>query len=740
MPSGASSRAQGEIMRDCGPGTQRAWRESTVIGRSAFRCLDVGKTIVQGRILRLALVIVIGVLASSVSFWLDRGWERERHLGRFQESTHDRLQAMQRALGRNLLALRSLAGLWRASKLVEQHEFERFSDPLISVLPSVQSFGWVPLVTEDDRAAFEGGEGSYSLGLEITERGPDGDAARAGPRMEYFPLCYIHPIEGNQTRLGCDLGAVPKLAQVLARARDTGQIAATSRVPLPGAADSAQAVFVFVPVYRNGEPTGTMWERRESLLGFGVGVYSIGAIVEEARADLSEEAEVVRLMFFDDSAPPGERLLYSPDGREDSEPDGRAGDRSAASFIRSIRFADRTWTMRLTPTPEAAPSRLSLRSVAVLLVGLILTALLAGIVHLLQSRATKVMDANRELTLQVERRREAQEQLVDSENRYRATFEQAAVGIAQVAPDGRYLRVNDRLCEILGYDRPELLERTVEETTHPADASGTQVLVRHGSSDEVSTHRTEKRFVRKDGQVVWAYTTDSYVRDAHGRPKFFISVVQDITDRKRSEEARKVSEERLRKLTETARDAIIGVDRDGLTSFWNEAAEHMFGHTSEEALGQVLVDLIFPAGGGDDAESEGGWPPEDLVTTAASRSPIETTAITKNGDEIPVEVSAAALEEEGGWRATLIIRDIRARRREEAARYALYRISEAVSTSESLDDLYRSIHSSLGGLMPVGNFFIALQDDVGEMLRFPYFVDEFDDPPASRCSSHGPSF
>lgn len=126
--------------------------------------------------------------------------------------------------------------------------------------------------------------------------------------------------------------------------------------------------------------------------------------------------------------------------------------------------------------------------------------------------------------------------LRESEERFRATFEQAAVGIAHVAPDGRWLLVNQRFCAIVGYMPAELLERTFQDITHPDDLQADVECVRQMLANELQSYSLEKRYIRKDGSCVWINLTVSLVREPAGEPKYFIAVIEDITARRRAEE------------------------------------------------------------------------------------------------------------------------------------------------------------------------------------------------------------
>jgi diguanylate cyclase (GGDEF)-like protein/PAS domain S-box-containing protein len=146
----------------------------------------------------------------------------------------------------------------------------------------------------------------------------------------------------------------------------------------------------------------------------------------------------------------------------------------------------------------------------------------------------------------VNERHIAQEALRESEARFRAIFEQAAVGIAEVGLDSRWLRVNPRLCELTGYTEPELLARTVREITHPDDLSNHIAQIQSLLAGEIDHYRIEKRYRTKNGGSVWALLTVSLIRSRDRAPVCFIAVIQDISHRKQVEAALRESEERYR--------------------------------------------------------------------------------------------------------------------------------------------------------------------------------------------------
>lgn len=137
----------------------------------------------------------------------------------------------------------------------------------------------------------------------------------------------------------------------------------------------------------------------------------------------------------------------------------------------------------------------------------------------------------------------------ESEEQFRATFEQAAVGIAHVALTGQWLRVNQKLCDIIGYTEAELLGSTFQDITYPEDLSVDLEYVNQLLAEYIQTYTMEKRYIHKLGRIVWVNLTVSVRRDALNEPIHFISVVEEIDDRKRTEFA---LEEQAIKLAKTA--------------------------------------------------------------------------------------------------------------------------------------------------------------------------------------------
>ncbi len=155
--------------------------------------------------------------------------------------------------------------------------------------------------------------------------------------------------------------------------------------------------------------------------------------------------------------------------------------------------------------------------------------------------------------MDITERKRLEDALRLSEEQFRGAFDSAAIGVAVVAPDGRWLKVNRSLCDIVGYGEQELLALTFQDITHPDDLETALGYVRQMLTGAIPHYHLEKRYLHKRGHVVWVLLSASLVNDAGGRPLYFIAQVQDITARKGAEQERESLIRELRDALATVR-------------------------------------------------------------------------------------------------------------------------------------------------------------------------------------------
>src|SRR5215213_10016259 len=142
-------------------------------------------------------------------------------------------------------------------------------------------------------------------------------------------------------------------------------------------------------------------------------------------------------------------------------------------------------------------------------------------------------------------RKRTEDELREARDRFRSVFDHAPIGVAMVSPNGRYLQVNRSLCEILGRSEEELLAITWQEIIHPDDLLTSQVYARRIVEGEVPRYHLEKRYLHADGHTVWVSLSVSLVRDSEDEPLYFVSQIQDVSERLEAEAALRRSEANL---------------------------------------------------------------------------------------------------------------------------------------------------------------------------------------------------
>jgi PAS domain S-box-containing protein len=292
-------------------------------------------------------------------------------------------------------------------------------------------------------------------------------------------------------------------------------------------------------------------------------------------------------------------------------------------------------------------------------------------------------------------RMQVEEKLRQSEQQSRATFNQAAVGIAHVGKNGQWLRVNQKLCDIIGYTSEELLERSFQDITHPEDLDADIGYVRQVLASEIQTYSMEKRYIHKNGSLVWINLTVSLVRKEDGEPDYFISVIEDIRERKQAEaeirqltenlerrvsdrttelsianeqlrgeirerqqaqEAMRESEERYRQVVECCPEPIF-IHTDGEIVLVNSAAVKLYGATSPEKLiGRRVIDLAHP-----DCREIVKEQMRQLTEEGKQTELSEQKLLRFDGTVIDVEVAAIPFTYQQRLAALVVARDISVR-------------------------------------------------------------------------------
>jgi PAS domain S-box-containing protein len=277
------------------------------------------------------------------------------------------------------------------------------------------------------------------------------------------------------------------------------------------------------------------------------------------------------------------------------------------------------------------------------------------------TQARQIATERERLLRQERRAREAAEaanaMLRESEERFRLAIDSAPIGMALVALDGRFIRVNQVLCELTGYSAEELTRLTFPQVTHPDDVRIDLEQLRALRAGKIPRYQLEKRYIRKDGSVVHIMLSRSVLRDPRGAALYYVTQMEDISARKRAEKALRISEAQFSGIVSIAADAIISVDNDQRITIFNEGAQKIFGYTKDEVIGTALERLI--------PERFRAVHREHFARFAAGRQYArsmevrrEIFALRKNGEEFPAEASVAKVDLGESTIFSVVLRDI----------------------------------------------------------------------------------
>ncbi|MXQ12626.1 PAS domain S-box protein [Microvirga makkahensis] len=280
-----------------------------------------------------------------------------------------------------------------------------------------------------------------------------------------------------------------------------------------------------------------------------------------------------------------------------------------------------------------------------------------------------------------------------SEQEVEALFAQAAAGMAQVDLTGRFVRVNNQYCAILGRHSDELLQLRMQDCTHRDDLPHNMVLFRR-ALETGEAFEIEKRYLRPDGSVVWVRNAVSPILDSSGKPDSILAVSIDITGYRNAQQELRESEALKGSILDAALDCIVSINHESNIIEWNTAAERTFGYSREAALGRDLAELIIPP------EFRERHRQGMVHYLATGKGPvlnrrIELEAVRADGSRFPVELAISPISSGDSPRFTAYLRDITLNKQVEAAQR---------ETEQRLRSTYEHAFTSIAEVDASGRF------------------------------------
>lgn len=284
----------------------------------------------------------------------------------------------------------------------------------------------------------------------------------------------------------------------------------------------------------------------------------------------------------------------------------------------------------------------------------------------------------------------AQELMRESEARFRGAFDNAPIGMALIALDGKWLKLNQVLCDMLGYTEAELPGTRLADITHPDDLVIDQTFVQLVLADQLKTYQMETRYFHKDGHVVPVLFSSSLVRKEDGRPLYFIAKIEDITQRKQMEDALFAEKDLAQTTLQSIGDAVITADVKGGVTFLNPIAERLTGWSGQDACSKPLAQVFAII---DEASREVLENPAMKALADGKICGVDGNAIllARDGMEYSIEISAAPIRVKDGSLSGVVM--------------VFHDVTEARALSQKVR--HQASHDALTGLWNRSEFELA---------------------------------
>ncbi|MBN2577960.1 MAG: CHASE domain-containing protein [Pirellulales bacterium] len=577
---------------------------------------------------------LLGVTVTLYLFYWGWNEELEGYQLEFHRDANSRVSLVKTELDQCLLVIDALKSYYNASEKVELKEFEVFSKPFLVQRKELQALEWIPRVSGNERAQFEETVRKEVFpNYRIMELDSRGRFLPAGVRKEYYPVTYIAPLIGNRNVIGFDIGSEPLRLAALERARDSGKVSVTERLKVMQEDRKQSGFLVVLPIYRKGQPTETVAQRRTALEGFVSGVFWTGDALTAALNYVTPMG--LSFDLIDLSAPPEEQLLHHWESPLKAEPRWYSWLYPKPPPYRSeFDFADRRWEMAVEPNLAYAEQHYSLAYWWVLPIGFVLTFLMdlylwtiasqrsrmektvlartaelrryqKDLEGMVQERSAEILLANESLQKEIEERKKAERLLQDEAQQLdreranlQAIFDASQVGMMIVDENAQITQVNqivagmvhkkpndmvhslpgDALCCIFAETSPEGCGHSPACSRCPIRGAIVKVLQ---TGERVLSTEVEKRLLLNGKEHRFWFSLNASPVVIDGRRQALVAMM-DISELKRAEAKLNM----LSVAVEQSPAIIVITDRSGNIEYVNPKFCTTTGYTFDEARGK----------------------------------------------------------------------------------------------------------------------------------------------------------
>ncbi|MFQ5534090.1 MAG: EAL domain-containing protein [Sphingomonadales bacterium] len=362
---------------------------------------------------------LLSAVVAAVLYQEEYHLAQEEGRARFVEQAQERVAALEKVIATRLGVLHALHALYDTipGGRVSRKAFHDFASHLLRQYPSIQALEWIPRIADSQRAAYEAQARADFPDFRIRDRLEQGRMQASPTRKEYFPVYFVEPYRGNEIALGFDLASNPTRLAALNRSRDGGKMRISGRITLVQETGKQFGFLAYHPIYTEGKPLTTPEERRRRLIGFALGVFRVGDLVDAAMG--TSDTRAIDLWLFDESASGASRFLHSHTSlsRERDRQSFTPPPERSLQHRAVIQVAGRRWSVVIVSAPSQFTSKVSAVPLISLLGGWLITGLLAIYFHSLRRAARNMLAANQALQEQIGKRKHFENKLVNLAHR-----------------------------------------------------------------------------------------------------------------------------------------------------------------------------------------------------------------------------------------------------------------------------------------------------------------------------------
>jgi len=424
-----------------------------------------------------------------------------------------------------LYTTKGLKEFFDSTNNVTSEEFSQYSKPKLARLPEIKAHEWIPRVLHEDRVGFES-----NLGTQIKFKTTQGLMLPSPEKYLYFPIQYIEPLSGNKNALGFDIRNTPSARKAAVEACSTNSLTMTEPIKLIQETQESFGIVFYAPVYKN-DIFNNQYKGCKSLSGFAASVLRLDDVINNIHINLPDLKLSVSLKtnshIFYNNVPKNKKSLNIPNQFQ-------------FHLNHKLQVANQEWEVSFYPTTNFITFYSSWAVWSVIVIGFLISGLSGMGLLMLTGRTLRteemIKHRTEELNNEIKERKIAEETLRESNERFKAAYEEASIGMAMVSIDHNIIEANAALCNMLGYSKDVLIGVNFKDITHSDDIELSVKQHNKLIAGNILNYHFEKRYIHKQGHVLWVLLSVSLVRDSESVPKYAIAQMQDITERKQIEE------------------------------------------------------------------------------------------------------------------------------------------------------------------------------------------------------------